>query len=67
MTPETSEDICEALVRYVETIGSEVFEKNFVEQGRIRCTVWCMIGDNAQGFNEMVKEWLETKGFRQDF
>ncbi len=31
---ETSEEICEALVRHVETTGSEVFEKNFVKDGK---------------------------------
>jgi hypothetical protein len=66
MSLESSEEICEALVRHVETSGSEVFEKNFVQGGRINCTVWCIIGDNAQPFNEMIREWLADNGFNPD-
>lgn len=62
----SSEEICEDLVRHVETTGSEVFEKNFVKDGRIICTVWCMVGLNAQPFNEVVKEWLYANGFKED-
>lgn len=66
MTFHTSEEICEALIRHVEITGSEVFEKNFVENGRITCTVWCMVGKNAQSFNEMILGWLAENGFRRD-
>lgn len=62
----TSEEICEALVRHVETTGSEVFEKNFVKNGEIRCTVWCMIGPNAQAFRDMINAWLIDTGFNED-
>ena len=64
---DTSVEICEALVRHVELSGSEVFEKTFVQNGRVRCVVWCMIGDNAEPFNEMVKAWLEKNGFKLDY
>ena len=66
MALHTSEEICEALVRHLEVSGSEVFEKNFVQDGRIICTVWCMIGDNAQEFNTMIREWLEKNSFGLD-
>lgn len=62
----TSEEICEALVRHVETTGSEVFEKNFVKGGRVVCTVWCMVGDNAQSFAEQCRQWLKDNGFTED-
>ena len=62
----TSEEICEELVRHVETLGSEVFEKNFVQNGRIVCSVWCIVGENAEPFCEMVKAWLNENGFNLD-
>lgn len=62
----TPEEICEALVRHVEVSGSEVFEKNFVKDGRILCTVFCIIGDNAQPFTKSVRDWLDSNGFRED-
>lgn len=66
MPLETSEEICEALVRHVEVSGSECFEKNFVQRGRIVCTVWCILGENAQPFAEMVRRWLGDHGFKLD-
>lgn len=62
----TSKEICEALVRHVETSGSEVFEKNFVEDGRIICSVWCIIGENAEDFNTANRKWLDDNGFSLD-
>ena len=66
-----SEEICEALVRHTEVSGSEVFSKNFVsadkdDDGRVICTVWCVIGDNAQAFDQMVDRWLDDNGFTRD-
>jgi hypothetical protein len=66
MPLETSDEICEALVRHVEVTGSEVLEKNFVKDGKILATVWCMVGPNAQSFNEAVKAWLAAEGFKLD-
>jgi hypothetical protein len=63
---KTSNEICEALVRHVEVSGSEVFEKNFVRAGKTICTVWCVIGDNAEPFAEMVQGWLADQGFKLD-
>lgn len=63
---ETSEEICEALVRHVEASGSEVFEKNFIKRGEVVCSVWCIIGDNAEEFAEMVRRWLADRGFKLD-
>lgn len=64
---ETSEEICEALVRHVEASGSEVFEKNFVKNGRTTCTVWCVVGENAEPFKAMVGSWLTDNGFNLDY
>jgi len=66
MPLETSEEICEALVRHVETSGSEVFEKNFVKNGKIICTVWCVIGPNAEYFAMETRKFLEDSGFKLD-
>ncbi len=66
MPDMTSEEICEALVRHVETMGSEVFEKNFVKNGNAVCTVFCVIGDNAEGFRQNAVEWLKENGFKLD-
>jgi hypothetical protein len=65
---ETSEEICEALVRHVEVSGSECFEKNFTDgRGRTLCTVWCVVGkENAGPFAEMARDWLNTNGFKLD-
>lgn len=63
---QTSEEICEALVRHVEASGSEVFEKNFVKDGETICTVWCMVGPNAQDFRNMARLWLDENGFHED-
>jgi len=63
---QTSEEICEALVRHVEMSGSEVFEKNFVKDEQMLCTVWCVIGPNAEEFNRMVCEWMDQNGFKPD-
>lgn len=62
----TSEEICEALVRHVETTGSEVFNKNFVKNGKVICSVWCVIGNNARPFSESVLTWLGDQGFKED-
>ena len=66
LTLYDSEEICEALVRYVEVSGYEVFEKNFVKDGHILCTVWCMVGSNAEAFNKAIREWLDNNGFGPD-
>lgn len=63
---ETSEEICEALVRHVETTGSEVFEKFFVKGGRVICAVYCMVGENAEPFREAIQAWLKNNGFNPD-
>lgn len=66
MPLEKSEEICEALVRHVEVSGSEVFEKNFIKDGKVICTVWCMIGPNAEDFATAIRGWLADQGFNSD-
>jgi hypothetical protein len=65
-TLHTSEEICEALVRHVETTGSESFGKNFIQGRRIRCTVWCVLGDGAEEFCRMAERWLAENGYGED-
>lgn len=62
----TSEEICEALVRHVEASGWEVFEKNFVKNGKVVCSVWCIVGGNAQTFCDMIRQWLADNEFNED-
>jgi hypothetical protein len=62
----TSEEICEALVRHLETNGLECFEKNFIKGGKIVCTVWCVIGPNAWQVAEAFASTLDKLGFRED-
>lgn len=62
----TSEEICEALARHVEISGAECFGKSFVQNGRVVCTVYCLIGPNAQKFDDAVVEWLTQNGFKED-
>jgi hypothetical protein len=65
---KTSEEICEALIRYIETTGADVFNKNFVrgKDGKILCTVWAVVGPEAAEFYRLVQEWVKTKEFTQD-
>lgn len=63
----TSEEICEALVRHVEVSGSEVFEKNFEVGGVATCTVWCVIGHNAEAFRQAALAWLDANGFKREY
>jgi hypothetical protein len=66
MPLEASEEICEALVRHVETTGSEVFEKFFIKNGRIVCAVYCVVGPNAEEFREGVQAWMRENGYNPD-
>lgn len=61
----TSEELCEALVRHLEIEGEEVFEKNFVKNGKITCSVFCIIGENAEEMTALVREWLASSGFKR--
>jgi hypothetical protein len=60
------EEICNDLIRHVEIAGSEAFNKCFVRSNKIECTVWCMIGPNAEAFNEIAEKWMEDNGFKRD-
>jgi hypothetical protein len=62
----SSEEICEALVRHVEVMGSEVFEKNFVKDGKTLCSIWCIVGSNAEQFRDAARRWLAENGFKED-
>ena len=62
----TPVELCEALVRYVEEVGEEMFEKNYVNKdGDIVCSVWCIVGPNAAELTAMVREWANNSGFHR--
>jgi hypothetical protein len=63
---DTSEEICEALVRHLEAIGSDSLEKNFIQGDRITCSVWCVIGQDAEAFAEMARKWMDENGYKVD-
>lgn len=63
---ESSEDICEALARHTELSGSDVFEKNYVKDERVVCTVWCLLGADAEEFVVMARQWLADRGYKSD-
>jgi len=65
MNDLTSEELCEGLVRHVETSGHEIFEKNFVKDGKIICTVLCIVGENAEEMTALVREWATNNGFKR--
>lgn len=62
----TSEQICELLVRHVESTGSEAFSKQFIKDSKIQCSVWCVIGPNAQEFDDDCEQWMQRHGFNED-
>jgi hypothetical protein len=66
MTFPDSNEICEALIRYVEMQGTDIFEKNLVRNGEVQATVWCLLGENAEEFNIMARTWLKKKGYKLD-
>ena len=61
----TTEVLCEGLIRHLETSGHELFEKNFVRDGEILCSVFAIVGPNAEELTGMVREWAHSKGLKQ--
>jgi hypothetical protein len=61
-----SAEICEDLVRHLETTGEDVFEKCFVQGGKTRCVVFCMIGEDAEEFLKGTQAWLADHGYNRD-
>lgn len=62
----TSEELCEGLVRHLETMGEEMFEKNFIgSNGEIQCSVFCIVGPNAAEMTALVREWAHDNGFKR--
>ncbi len=62
----TTLDICEALARHLEHTGEEMFEKNFIKaDGKIHCSVFAVIGPNAEEFTALVREWATKSGFKR--
>jgi hypothetical protein len=58
---------CEVLTEIARSKDSNVLEKNFCDSdGNIIRTVWCIIGEDAQDFHDMVHIWLRKKGYKPD-
>lgn len=61
----TSDELCEGLVRHLETTGEEMLEKNFTKDGRVLCSVFVIIGDNAEEMTALIREWAHKAGFHR--
>ena len=61
----TTEELCEGLVRHLETTGEELFEKNYYKDDRILCSVFVIVGDNAEELTGLVREWAQKRGFKR--
>jgi hypothetical protein len=59
-------ELCESLVRHVETTGSDVLEKNFVRDDKVLATVWVVVGEDAGAFARAVRRWLIKRDFMED-
>lgn len=62
----TTEEACEFLVREIEANGAESFEKNFIRNGEIICSVFVFVGPHANEITGMIREHLHHYGFHRD-
>jgi hypothetical protein len=62
----TTKRACEFLVRETETSGAESFEKNFIKNDRIICSVFVFLGNNAEEITAMIREHLHHYGFHRE-
>ncbi len=62
---QTPLEICEALARHVEIRGYDIFEKHFVRDGKVVCTIWCVMGSEAECFARTAHAWLDRHGFKE--
>jgi hypothetical protein len=58
--------LCEAIVRETEISGSEVFEKNYIQDDKILATVFCFVGEHAEELTAFVREQLHKLGMSRD-
>ncbi len=61
----STEQLCEGLIRHLEIQGEEVFEKNFIKDDKITCSVFAIVGDNAEEMTGLFREWMASKGFKR--
>ncbi len=62
----TTEELCEELLRHLETSGEEMFEKNFLRpDGEIAATIFCIVGPNSTELTALVREWAHNSGFKR--
>lgn len=63
MSELTTEKACEFLIRTTEINGSESFEKNFVKDDKILCSVFVFVGPHAEEITAMIREQLHHYGY----
>jgi len=61
----TTDELCEGLIRHLETIGEETLEKNFTRDGEILCSVFAIVGPNAEEMTGLFREWMASKGYQR--
>lgn len=61
----TTEGACEFLARHLESTGEEMLEKNFIKEGEILVSVFCVIGPSAGEMTALIREWASAKGMKR--
>lgn len=60
----TTEEIAESIVRHMETAGIEMLEKNFISNNKIVCSVFCIVGPDAEEMTAIIRKWIIGKGYK---
>ena len=60
----TSDEVCESLVRHLEVVGEEVFEKSYVKGDKVLASVFAIVGPSAERMTRMFRRWCERNGFK---
>jgi hypothetical protein len=62
----TTTELCEGLIRHLETAGGETLEKNYIlKNGSIHASVFVIVGENAEEMTGLVREWFASKGLKR--
>jgi hypothetical protein len=62
----STEECCEFLIRRLETVGEEFFEKNYIQNNEIKASVFAVVGPNSEVVTGMLREWLHQNGFNRN-
>jgi hypothetical protein len=63
---DDTEALCEAPTRHTEIQGAELFEKNYIKNGKVLATVFCVVGKHAEELTALVREWMTKEGFKKN-